>query len=91
MNYRLTIRRPDESDLGRDCPYLPDDEEFVNHCEAMLQDIKEIPGVNEAKAEKEDELVLETQFTDSAELKARLMPLFQREFGYVRFSSLRQL
>ncbi len=45
MKYRLQIRRINESDLGAECPFMPEEDDFEIYLHALIEDVKSIEVV----------------------------------------------
>ena len=45
MKYKLPIRKINESDIGADCPFMPEDDDFDMYLDALKEDIQNLDVV----------------------------------------------
>jgi hypothetical protein len=46
VKFLLTVRRFEEKDINKDCPFTPDTDDLTIYLEALTEDIQVIGGVN---------------------------------------------
>ena len=75
------------SDITHDCPVHPSDEEYELHLSAIVEDIKNINGVLDAKLDGGGRVIVDAGKMDKGVLADRLEPFLKEHFCYLRLSS----
>lgn len=85
MNYRLLFEKP--GDISRDCPFLPDDEEYEMHLSAVIGDINGIDGVLDVKQHSDGAVIVVTDGMSKDIFKEKLAPFLSEHFCCLRLPS----
>ncbi len=84
MQFRLEFRSVDSSDIGVECPFLPDAGQYERHFNYIVQDICNFDGVVSAVALNAEAVFVRTVSLDLSEFKSLLKPALQHHFQYLR-------
>lgn len=87
MNYRLVFRKITSQDINARCPFLPGDEEYDVHFDAIVGDIKTINGVTSVNLLADGSVRLDTADMAMETLKKQLEPFLSQYFSLLRLSS----
>ena len=91
MRYQILFREIDQSDINRECPALPEPEDFEMHLRAFIQDIIGLPGITDVSTREGNNLAVTTQGVDLQTLKAELKPLLRHYFQCLRVSRVEEV
>lgn len=83
MQHRVVFREITREDLDRHCPFMPEEQEFEMHLNALAQDAEWLEGVTEVRSDGSHAIVVTTDATLDL-LKERLVPLLQDHWAYLR-------
>jgi len=83
MQHRIVFREITENDLNRDCPFMPEENEFEMHLGALANDAEWLEGVTVVHRDGSHAIVVTTDATLDV-LKERLIPLLQNHWAYLR-------
>lgn len=83
MEHRVKFRKLTLKDLGRDCRFVPDEDEFEMHSNALVNDVEMLEGVTGLRSDGPHAIVITTDDTLDV-LKQRLSPLLQNHWAYLR-------
>lgn len=90
MKYKITVRKPDLEDVGRDCVSFPDDYEYQIYLNAMLEDLNmSSPKISVER--QGDYFILESGVYDENQILKSVEQVFSHYFCYVRYMSIQRM
>ncbi len=87
MNYRLIFRKITSQDIDASCPFLPSDEEYDVHFDAIFEDIETINGVTSVSLLADGSVRVATVDMAMETLKKQLEPFLSQHFPFLRLAS----
>ena len=87
MNYRLVFRKITAQDINASCPFLPGDEEYDIHFDAIVGDIETIDGVISVDLLADGSVRVFTADMAMETLKKQLKPFLSQHFIFLRLAS----
>lgn len=85
MKYEITIRKLEPTDLSHDCRFPNADiEDYLNHKQALLEDLKCIPS-NIEVSESDDIISIKSTIEDKDAFWDSVRNLFYREKENIKF------
>ena len=91
MEYRISFRALNTSDINVECPFLPEIDEFEMSFEAMIEDIKGFAGIKAVSAHEGNSLFITAPDIDLQTLKEKLKPHLQQHFQRLRIAVIETL
>ncbi|MCF6292730.1 MAG: hypothetical protein L3J04_04975 [Robiginitomaculum sp.] len=89
MTYVLKIKKFEESDINRDCPFgLDEDYDFDMYANTLAEDIENINGVSSVT--RDNDLITIDASIKERDLKEAMKPFFKRDLCFIRYVSLKK-
>ena len=90
MKYKFIIRRISDGEIGPDCPFFPDEEEFEMYLDAFKEEVVNIAPILSVAQEAETIIFELESDSDVSALQSDVKKLFQTGAG-TRFRSVTKL
>lgn len=81
----LSFRQIEQSDVDRDCRFLPESHEYEMHLQAIIEDIGALNGVTSVKVDEND-IFVNAEHHDMQSFKSVLKPLLQCHYCFLRLN-----
>lgn len=88
MSFKLSLRSVQSSDLGWECPFLPEEDDYETYFSAFLQDLQSIEGIELVTVADTSEVTVNAKGLDLTGIKAVLKPLLQHYFQSLRLTEV---
>ncbi len=82
MHYNIIFKKV--TDISRECPFLPDEEQFEIHLSAIVEDIKTINGVSSVNLLLDGSVSIVTTGITQKFFEEQLKPFLSEHFCYLR-------
>ena len=83
MKYTITLREINNLDINKECPFIPETDEFERYAQAFTEDLQQIPCISNITTHN-NKLTITALDTDYDKFKSQVKPLIQNYYQYFR-------